>query len=163
MIGASERLAHTPELAPAVEELTTWVARAVATHELRHVADGSVPSCPGCPTSMQPGTRAELSAYLASMATPGVGYLSLMQACHVGAGVESPHRRALLYLERQILPDGCDGPPPSDLYARAAQLERRLFGPRAPVVLPANFPQRLDLLEPSPTAVARLLPTTPPP
>jgi len=107
---------------------------------------------------MGSGTRAELSAYVSSMATPGIGYLSLMQACHVGAGTESPHRRALLYLERHLLPEGCTGPPPTDLYARAAALEERLFGPRLRVRLPDDFPQRLDLLEPRPTAVARLTP-----
>jgi len=159
MIGASQRLAQTRDLAPAVEELATWVARAVSVHELRHVADGSVPSCPGCPTSMGGSTRAELSAYVSSMATPGIGYLSLMQACHVGAGTESPHRRALLYLERHLLPEGCDGSPPSDLYARASELELELFGSRSSVRIPDDFPQRLDLLEPSAAAVARLSPT----
>jgi len=156
MLGASERLERTRDLTPAVEELATWVSRAVASHELRHVADDDVPACPGCPASMSPGTRAELSAYVSTMATPGIGYLALMQACHVGAGPESPHRRAVMYLERHLLEARCGESPPDDLYSRAARLERQLFGERTRVELPRDYPQRLTLLAPQAPSVASL-------
>ena len=151
MIGASERLGQTPALADAVESLGTWVARAVAIHELRHVADGgSEVECPGCPPAMLPDTRAELSAYLASFAVDEVAHVAALQACAMQPekheGSREPHALALAFAVPRLLPNGCDGAIPEDLAERARHLERSLFGDRAPVRLPEAFPVHIPLL-----------------
>ena len=151
MIGASERLGQTPALADAVESLGTWVARAVAIHELRHVADGGdAVDCSGCPASMKPATRAELSAYLATFATDEVAHVAVLQACAMQPedheGSEEPHARALSFALPRLLPDGCDGIIPEDLADRALHLERALFGERERVRIPESFPARISLL-----------------
>ena len=156
MIGASERLGQTPALAGAVESLGAWVARAIAIHELRHVADeqggpnAEGVECPGCPPSMKPATRAELSAYLASLAVDEVAHVSLLQACAMHpedhAHHEQPHARALAFLLPRLLDSGCAGRVPSDLARRARHLERALFGQRAPILLPEDFPATIEIL-----------------
>lgn len=151
MIGASERLGQTPALADAVESLGTWVARAVAIHELRHVADGGAAvECPGCPESMNGPTRAELSAYLAAFATDEVAHVATLQACamqpEAHEGSLEPHALALGFALPRLLPDGCDGAIPEDLAERAAHLERALFGERERVRIPGSFPSRIPLL-----------------
>lgn len=151
MIGASERLGQTPALADAVESLGTWVARAVAIHELRHVADGGAAvECPGCPESMEGQTRAELSAYLATFATDEVAHVAVLQACamqpEAHAGSLEPHALALGFALPRLLPDGCDGAIPEDLADRALHLERALFGERDRVRIPESFPDRIPLL-----------------
>lgn len=151
MIGASERLGQTPALADAVESLGTWVARAVAIHELRHVADGGAAvECPGCPASMDGPTRAELSAYLATFATDEVAHVAALQACAMQPedheGSREPHALALGFALPRLLPDGCDGVIPEDLAERAQHLERALFGQRERVRVPESFPRRIPLL-----------------
>ncbi len=151
MIGASERLGQTPALADAVESLGTWVARAVAIHELRHVADGgSQVECAGCPASMAPETRAELSAYLASFSVDEVAHVAALQACAMQPenheGSQEPHALALAFALPRLLPAGCDGVIPEDLPERAQHLERALFGEREQVRLPEAFPERIPLL-----------------
>jgi len=151
MIGASERLGQTPALADAVESLGTWVARAVAIHELRHVADGGAAvECAGCPESMDGPTRAELSAYLATFATDEVAHVAALQACamqpEAHEGSLQPHALALAFALPRLLPDGCDGAIPEDLAERALHLERALFGERERVRIPESFPSRIPLL-----------------
>lgn len=150
MIGASERLGRTKDLARAVEALTLWSARAVSSHELRHDADGVRVECPGCPAGMNAAAQDEVSAYLASFADDHVGYLALAQACgmeRVGRVEITPHAQALALVLPELLPGGCRGFAPSDLQERARSLELRLFGERPRAAVPERFPETLDLLE----------------
>jgi len=151
LLGASERLGGEEELALAVEELVTWVARAVSVHELRHVADQRDPACTGCPEGMSGTAKDELSAYLESFATEGVGYVALSQACSILPDREdvsiAPHAQALAVALERILPEGCAGPIPDDLYERAAAAEAELFGPRERIPLPADYPERVTLID----------------
>ncbi|MFT5355487.1 MAG: hypothetical protein ACI9KE_002706 [Polyangiales bacterium] len=156
LIGASQRLGETKDLAIAVEYLSTWVAGAVSIHELRHVADGAGDHsgddetfCAGCPEGSDDATRDELSAYLASFAAPGHGYLALAQACameHNNVGGLSAHAQALALAIPDIVGGSCAGPIPDDLYARSREVEALYFGARQPVELPSDFPGRLRLL-----------------
>lgn len=156
MLGASERLGTTDGMAVAVEALATWVARAVSVHELRHVRDEArAPTCEGCPPGTGAGTRAELSAYLAAFGTEGVGYLSLMQACGLDPEGVGPHERALAIATAHLLPNGCLGDPPADLYEQARALEARFFGERDGIMLPADFPARVALIRQSARPMAR--------
>lgn len=144
LVGASERLASTPGLLDALEHLAMVVARAVAVHELQHVADGEVPACPGCPDELVGVARAEVSAYLSAFSTEGLGYLSLLQACATprGPGV---HGAALTAVLEVLLPYGCEGPTLHGLYPFAEQIERHLFGARPDVALP-RLPPRVAIL-----------------
>ncbi len=152
MIGASERLSDTPRLADAVEELVTWVARAVAMHELRHVRDGDDElACEDCPADLTSEARGELSAYLASFRAPDVGYVALMQACalevdNAAMQLLGPHEQALAFALAHLVPNGCTGAPPGDLYDRAAELSEQTFGAREGIHLPEGYPRRIALL-----------------
>lgn len=147
IVGASERLGTTDGLEDALERLTMIVARSVAAHELRHAADGDdhdAIRCPGCPEGLDGLARAEVSAYLAAMATEGLGYLALFQACATpaGFGIQGAAREAVL---EAILPFGCEGPTLFGLYELAAEIEGELFGDRPPVSVP-RLPDRVQLL-----------------
>ncbi|MEM1418026.1 MAG: hypothetical protein AAGH15_24230 [Myxococcota bacterium] len=158
MIGASERLGRTPALEDAVETLTAWLSRAVAAHELRHVADGEGRSCARCPPGLPPAAVDELSAYLAAFGTEGVAYASLLQACTLEPAFEgdadaeghirqAPHAQALAVALDALLPAGCRGPIPDDLVPRARALEARWFGASTGgVALPEGMPDRVALL-----------------
>ncbi|MFW5920435.1 MAG: hypothetical protein ACOCUS_01245, partial [Polyangiales bacterium] len=150
MVGASERLRHTDDIDAAIEELGAWVARGVAAHELRHVADdaGGGPDCDGCPQSMSEAAVAELSAYLSAFATPRAGRVALLQACALVGRDGGAHAEALAFAFERLLPDGCGGGPPEDVHARARELELELFGDREPVRLPERFPQSVAMMEP---------------
>ncbi len=147
IVGASERLATTTGLEDAIERLTMVVARSVATHELRHAADGDelddIP-CPGCPEGLDGLARAEVSGYLAALSAEGLGYLALFQACATpsGVGVQGAARDAVV---EALLPYGCEGPTLFGLYEIAAEIEAELFGERAAVVVPP-LPDRVELL-----------------
>ena len=150
MLGASERLGSTPGLADAVESLTTFVSRAVSVHELQHVADGRGVECHACPDGMSAAARDELSAYLASFATPGIGYVALLQACSMEPAGEdvstAPHAQALALAFEAVLPHGCRGEIPEDLYERASDAERQFFGERPAPSVPERYPARVTLL-----------------
>lgn len=151
MLGASERLGSTTGLAEAVESLTTFVSRAVSVHELRHVADGRAARCIACPDGMSAAARDELSAYLTSFATPGVGYVALLQACSIEPADDmnvstAPHAQALAIAFDAMLPGGCQGAIPEDLYARAAEAQRHFFGERVGVTMPESYPAQVRLL-----------------
>jgi hypothetical protein len=45
----------------------------------------------------------------------------------------------------KLLVDGCSGPIPDDLYARAAALRDHLFGRDGPVELPNGFPESVPV------------------
>jgi hypothetical protein len=144
IIGASERLETTPRLEDALERLAMVVARAVGAHELRHVADGEAPACPGCPEGLDGIALAEVSAYLSAFSTEGLGYLSLLQACATTRGSDV-HGAALDAVLEVILPYGCAGPTRHDLYSFATRFSHRLFGKRFAVVVP-ELPDRVRLL-----------------
>ena len=106
-----------------------WLSRAVSLHELRHVLDGQRAGsgplpCPICPASLDAPARAELSAYLASFAAPGVGVLALYQAAYLrrafdeSAEESAPHAAALAFALDALLSTR-DGGPPADLAVRA--------------------------------------------
>lgn len=163
LVGASERLASTDGIAEALERLAMVVARSVAAHELRHVADGddgdAIP-CPGCPEGLDGLARAEVSAYLAAMSTEGLGYLALFQACATpsGDGIQGAARDAVL---EAILPYGCEGPSLWGLYTLASEIEAELFGERARAEVP-ELPDRVPLVAPTrapPRRIARVLPS----
>ncbi len=153
MLGASERLGSTPMLADAVEGLTTWVASAVSVHELQHVADRGRARCIDCPPGTSASAQDELSAYLESFATEGIGYVALLQACSAEMPDDqttvssAPHAQALTLAFAALLPSGCSGPIPEDLYRRARVAQTRFFGERAPTELPEDYPAHITLLE----------------
>lgn len=148
LVSASERLRQTDDLEPALEALVALVSESIAAHELRHVVDGPSADleCPGCAEGTPPLVRAELSGYLASFGTPGVGYLSALAAC------SNPQREigidavAIAHATFGTMPEGCLGPAPDDLYARAHAAERRFFGARERVEVPRSFPGALAVL-----------------
>ncbi|GAB4204010.1 MAG: hypothetical protein OHK0013_18590 [Sandaracinaceae bacterium] len=148
IVGASERLAHTPRLEEALEALASFTARAVAAHEVRHVADGPsrTLACPGCPPGTPALVRAELSAYLASFATEGVGHTAVLIACANPERERGVDAHAIRLAVEATLPDGCEGTAPEDLLARARRAETRYFGDRARVSLAASFPAPAELL-----------------
>ena len=150
LIGASERLEHAERLVEALEGLVAWLARGVTVHESRHAADDDRADglrtpldCRGCPGGLDTGARAELSAYLASFAAPGTGYASLFQACEMEDEEGTPHAAALAFVRARLGTGGCKAAPPSDLYARARDLEESLFDRAEAISLPASFPRRL--------------------
>ena len=144
LVGASERLETTDGLESAVEALTMVVARSVAAHELRHVADGEELACPGCPDGLDGLAREEVSAYLAAFSTRGLGYLALLQAC-ASPRADTIQSAALEAVLDAVLPLGCEGPPIFGLYAWSASIETQLFGKRGEITLPP-LPSRVALL-----------------
>ncbi|MBI5537572.1 MAG: hypothetical protein HY898_32920 [Deltaproteobacteria bacterium] len=148
----SNRLAGDSALEQSLGQLAGWLARAVVVHEVRHVADerhaeagARTPACARCPESLGPNERAELRAYLAAFGTEGLGYVSLMQACGTGGHGPGPSGAALSFALARLMPGGCDAAPPSDLYARAKQMEIELFGSSEPIELPATFPTTIPV------------------
>jgi hypothetical protein len=156
LVSASERLRRTDDLEPALEALVALVSSSIAAHELRHVVDGPSEDldCPGCADGTPPLVRAELSGYLASFGTPGVGYLAALAAC------SNPERElgvdavAIAHATYGAMPEGCLGPAPDDLYARARAAERRYFGVRDAVEVPRAFPAALAVLPTSRVGLA---------
>ena len=141
LVGASERLRTTEGLDAALESMLGWVARSVAYHEVRHVVDGPSADveCPGCDALATRTVRAELSAYLAAMATPGVGYLATLHGCATPAQTRGDHAQAIDIAVRAVVPGGCGEDPGLGLYARArAAARRRSPGSRAPRRRPAQ-------------------------
>lgn len=160
LVAASERLRAQDDLEPALEALVALVARSVAAHELRHVADGPSDAlvCPGCAGEASPLVRAELSGYLAAFATPGVGYLAALGACSapLPRGPRStPDAIAIEAATRAALHGGCEVEAPTDLYARARRMEERFFGHRLAVALPAALPPTLAVLRRAPQVADR--------
>jgi hypothetical protein len=147
IVGASERLAETPRLEEALEALAAFGARAVASHEIRHVADG--PSrglrCPGCAPATPVLVRAELSAYLASFADESVGQTAALVACSNPEREIGVDAHAIRLAVEASMPGGCALPAP-DLHSRARVAEARYFGDREVVRLAASFPRAAPTL-----------------
>ncbi len=147
IVGASERLAQTPRLEEALEALAAFGARAVAAHEIRHVADGPSRSlrCPGCAPATPALVRAELSAYLASFADESVGHTAALVACSNPEREVGVDAHAIRLALEASMPEGCGVPAP-DLHARARAAEARYFGPREVVGLGPSFPRPAEML-----------------
>ncbi len=150
LVAASERLRAQQDLEVALEALVALASRSVAAHELRHVADGPSAdlACPGCDARATPLARAELSGYLAAFATPGLGYLAALGACSAPVPRDPsrwPDASAIDLATRSTI-GACDRLAPTDLYARARRVERRLFGARTAVDVPGLFPRSIEVI-----------------
>lgn len=154
LVKASNALRDAPELRRAVEALVAQLARPIAIHEARHVADHAQAdglqtplACAACDAArLSVRARAELSAYLASFAAPSTSATALFQACTLNLNRGTPHAAALRFaLPRLGMPERCASPPPADLPARARDLERALFGRSDTITLPEDFPAHLWL------------------
>ncbi len=148
LLSASDALSKDQTLRGALGQLAAWLARAVAVHEVRHLADGVHAgdlSCEGCPPAVSFRTKAEVSAYVASLATDGVGYLALYQAC--GVDLPAPHDSggALRFVLGVVAPEGCDAVPPANLYAQARLLDWILFKRVQRIEMPETFPREVAL------------------
>ena len=144
IVGASERLASQAGLRAALEALTATVARGVVLHEVQHAVDDAERTCSGC-AELGPRARAELSAYLASLGDPDTAAVALLQACSLDVELGGSHGAAVAFLAEQMLPAGCEGPPPADLHERARALQEELYGSWVDLALPEGFPERLPL------------------
>lgn len=149
VLGASDALSSDVALRSALGELSSWLARAVSVHEVRHLADELQSSkafaCDGCPLGMTKRGKAEVSAYVASLATEGVGYLSLYQACGVDLPTFHDSGGAVDFVTRVLAPEGCESAPPEKLYASAQLLGWVLFKRSEKIALPSDFPVALPL------------------
>ncbi len=137
----SRHVRAQPGLRRALDRLTARVASAVAVHEARHAADvaaarrGESVACGGCPEGLAPVDRLELSAYLASFAHPSSAALSLFQACGLPEDLVRERAGVVQWAAARLVEGGCAAAPPPDLAARAAALERELFGRHDPIRL----------------------------
>jgi hypothetical protein len=139
----------TPGVREALEKLVGFVAGSVVVHEARHAADddalaGQRLPCLGCPDGTTPVQALESSAYLASFADPARGALALYQACGLDAELVPDRAEIVSFLAERLSPEGCDGPPPADLAARAAALEQEVFA-RSERIVVADFPVTLPV------------------
>ncbi|MFH1808985.1 MAG: hypothetical protein ABIJ09_09590 [Pseudomonadota bacterium] len=148
---STRALATTEDLAEALGTLAAWLAQGVTVHEVRHMADSDLADgldqplpCARCPASMDTEVRAEVSAYLSTLAWSGSPATALFQACHSVRDDDGAHGRALNFLLAQ-LDVSCTRSPPPFLADRARALERELFERSQPVRLGADFPQRVLL------------------
>jgi hypothetical protein len=145
---STRALAAAADLDDAFAGLLAFAARGVVAHEARHAADAAQSGpdgrldCARCPPELTPLGRDELSAYLGSFATRGVAYAAMFQSCAIETG---SHGAALALVRARLLPRGCAGPPPDDLAARAAALERELIGRSDAITLAADFPEKVSL------------------
>jgi hypothetical protein len=147
-LGALARRDPAPASFRALDALSLFLARITLSHEVRHLADQRQQRglerplpCPGCPAALGVRNRAELSAYLASMAVPGQGATALLQVCDTLSHSRA-HGAVLELIGREVarcqgpFPDGPDGLSAA-VSARARAAERRLFGRSDPIELPA--------------------------
>ncbi len=151
LVETSRRLQGAIGLEQAVGALAAWIARGVTLHEARHALDdfhhGREPlPCSGCPEGMAQREVCELSAYLTGIAARGYGYVNVFQACFATTGDEAVSAANVV---TELLGDVCRRGPGGDLYAQAAQLERRLFGKRDAPRLLDGFPRSLGAPEAS--------------
>ena len=131
----------------AMQKLIQWAAKGISIHEARHAADwrmhrfnGNDIPCPGCKESISPFTLIELSAYSLTFATKGVAASTMYQACKVKKAARryGASERAIAELISHLLPKGCNNGPPKDLWKKARDLDRKLFGINRTLELIAN-------------------------
>lgn len=134
---AAEHFAGTPRLEEAIAALSAWVARGIAVHEARHVADAlsfgdlerPIP-CAACEGALGASSRAELSAYLATFAHAEHGASSLLLAC--AAGERGPHGAARAWLVARDPIFACERGYSAETSASAARWEQEIFGRSEP-------------------------------
>ncbi len=150
---ASQALRQDEEFQRALGAVIALLARGVAIHEARHVADDvehdglvdPLPCAPCDPRDSAP-TRAELSAYLASFAWGPTPTLTFMQACTATDQRGGPHARAMQVIrEAGFSGHLCAEGPPAEIAATSRELEAQWFGRSDRVTAPENFPRLLDL------------------
>lgn len=152
LANASEALSAETKLEGAVEHMVAYVSRPISVHEARHAADHAVAeaftqplACITCDEAgLSRAARAELSAYLATFASPELPYTALFQTCGVDLNRGTPHASALRFLLPRLGVD-CTSAPPDDLVRRAQQLELDLFGRSDAITLPKDYPERIEL------------------
>lgn len=144
---ATEQL-QTDPAREAFESAVALLSRIIAIHEVRHRADQRAtgsdagPPCEVCPAEMSKETRSELSAYTASFAWSDSPALALFQAC--SASKPYAHRSALAYFLDE-LGTHCNREIPDNLGEKSRALEQKFFGRSEQVLLPDEFPDRLEI------------------
>lgn len=142
----TRELRREPGLREAIAALLAWLARVVATHEARHLADLDADGdlrveCDDCGP---PGVSAEVSAYLASFAWSDGPATAYYQACRAVTSERNPHAAAMEAINRWLDVECFQGPP-EGLPRRARELESRHFGRSQAISLPESFPGRLPV------------------
>jgi hypothetical protein len=122
------------------QAITNHVARGVAVHELRHqgdfqsgYVDGS--NCKKCPKSMDPSSKIELSAYIASFSHAETGMINIFQACQNFDKIGGGHDQALDFLIPKVIGKNCSVALPANVKEKFEKLELELFKRRSKVVL----------------------------
>ncbi len=147
---ANEVLSQRDDLEEAAERLVAWVARAVAIHELRHVADDAEyrddpRPCEPCISRDPPLVRSEAAAYVAELAWTDAPAAALYQICHATEGGTGAHARARAVV-MEALGGSCRDGVPAQLTESARALETSGFGGSAPIGLADDFPERLPVV-----------------
>jgi len=148
LIGVSEALSSDEKLKDSLGQLAAWLARAVASHEVRHLADGvpgRVLTCDACPEGMSERAKAEVSAYVASFASKRTAFVALYQACGVEVPVSHGSGDALRFVLGVLMPQGCESPPPNNLVEQARLLDWILFKRVQPIEITDTFPKSVPL------------------
>ncbi|MCO4743268.1 MAG: hypothetical protein KC912_00675 [Proteobacteria bacterium] len=149
---ASRRLKQEPELEAALEELVAWVARGVVVHEARHIADGldghldnGAYLCAACEDGLSDWSRAEASAYVASLSEVG-GSVELAEMCGMAAAPDrlpEHYRTAIAEILKRLGPESCSAPLP-DRISKARRIEQTWFQRTSRITL-QDFPERLPV------------------
>ncbi len=147
---ASRTLRATGGLQDALDRLVIWLARNVAVHEARHVADQRLHGglerklpCLQCPETFSVRSQAEFSAWMAEVAWGPSPFTTLLHACSVPR--RSATGRALQVLLSRLGRDAC-GHPPVDVQRRARLLEQKIFGREERVHFISRLPDRMTQL-----------------
>ncbi|MCO4762842.1 MAG: hypothetical protein KC502_15110 [Myxococcales bacterium] len=151
LANASRVLRRTGGMVQALDRLVIWLARNVAVHESRHVADQRVHRglekklpCRQCPDSFSVRSSAELSAWLAEVAWGPSPFTTLHHACSLPSGTSTG--RALRFLLGRLGSAVCSRPP-VDVQRRARLLELKIFGREERVRFVSPLPDRMTSLK----------------
>lgn len=148
---ASEALQDREALRVALEQLSAWVARSVALHELRHVADDAQYDpddnrpCGPCISSDPPVVRSEAAAYLAEIAWSDSPAMTLYQICQTTSEGQGAHARAREVVMQGLRASCLDGVP-AQLTQTARALEVAEFEHADPIALGDGFPKQLPVV-----------------
>lgn len=148
----SEELQRQEGLREATERLTALVARSIAVHELRQVADeleygrsDEWRPCGPCGAEDGEPTREMAAAYLAEIAWSRTPAITLYRICWSTGDDMGPYGRARAVVMGAIGLQ-CQDELPADVEARARELEREQFGHGVPIALGEDFPERLPVV-----------------
>ncbi len=147
---ATATLREAAELDDALQQLVAWVARPVAIHELRHVADDDAfdldegRPCAVCTSTDPASVRAEVAAYAAELAWSDAPAVAAYQVCQTTQTADTVHGRARRVLTA-ALGWTCEEGPPPDLSASMRALEAESLQTSDAIALAADFPTRLPL------------------